>query len=218
MKIILDNIGKRYNKEWILRSINYTFEGNGKYAILGANGSGKSTLLQIIAGFISQSEGNVVYADNTNKSIKNLFRKLAFVAPYLELPEEMTWEECVAFHGKFKIFMPGLNEQNVISISGLQDSVNKELRNFSSGMKQRAKIAIAILSDTPILLLDEPTTNLDESAIKWYHKLISEYAKNKLVLVCSNYNKEEYRYCDKELHLKRISLLFSSIRKTYNNV
>ena len=131
------------------------------------------------------------------------FRDLAFAAPYLELPEEMTWTEAVKFHGKFKNFSPSLQgEEDVISVSGLATSANKEIRNFSSGMKQRARLALAILSDTPLLLLDEPSTNLDANAVKWYQNLISEFAKERLVIVCSNYNKEEYSFCGNELTLK----------------
>ena len=224
MKIILENIGKRFNKEWIFRNVSYEFSfGNsasggslptgqagtsgGKYSILGTNGSGKSTLLQIIAGAMSQTEGEIKSEVRSQKSEVNsqqqefLFKNISYAAPYLELPEEMTWKEAVRFHGKFKKFAPSLKGEDIIFLSGLESSVNKEIRNFSSGMKQRARLALAILSDTPLLLLDEPATNLDESAVKWYQNLISEFTKEKLVIVCSNYNKEEYSFCDKELVL-----------------
>lgn len=225
MKIVLENIGKRFNREWILRNISYEFLPGNKYSILGTNGSGKSTLLQIIAGAMSQTEGEIKYISptlkgespdpngrNTNTPLQGLgakgenlqspFRDLGLAAPYLELPEEMTWKEAVCFHGKFKKFHPALKEEDVISVSGLESSVNKEIRNFSSGMKQRARLALAILSDTPVLLLDEPATNLDESSVKWYLTLISEFAKEKLVIVCSNYNKEEYSFCPPNSELR----------------
>lgn len=194
MQITLDKIGKRFNKEWIFRNISYTFSRNDKVAILGTNGSGKSTLLQIIAGSISQSEGEI-----NPKTEENYFKNISYAAPYLELPEEMTWREAVSFHGKFKKFHPVLKEEDVIAVSGLGASAGKELRNFSSGMKQRARLALAILSDTPLLLLDEPVTNLDAEGIKWYRQLIADFAQERLVIVCSNYNKEEYGFCSKEL-------------------
>ena len=211
MNIILKNIGKRFNKEWIFRNIDFEFEtGNNpasasKYAILGSNGSGKSTLLQIIAGNISATEGEIKWqmADGRWQMDEFLFKNIAFASPYLELPEEMTWREAVKFHGKFKKYTLFLKREDVISISGLSISANKEIRNFSSGMKQRAKLALAILSHTPLLLLDEPCSNLDENAVKWYQNLIAEYAKEKLVIVCSNYNKKEYSFCDKELLMSR---------------
>lgn len=194
MRIILNNLGKRFNKEWIFRNISYDFSRNDKVAILGTNGSGKSTLLQIIAGSMSQSEGEI-----SPKTEEDYFKNISYAAPYLELPEEMTWKEAVKFHGKFKNFHPSLKEEDVISVSGLGTAAEKELRNFSSGMKQRARLALAILSDTPLLLLDEPATNLDADGIKWYRQLISEFAQERLVIVCSNYNKEEYEFCKREL-------------------
>ena len=217
MKIILENIGKRFNREWIFRNVSYEFSEGNKYAVLGTNGSGKSTLLQIIAGAMSQSEGRLsltlsqgegTYSATLPPSGEVGWGLLSYAAPYLELPEEMTWKEAVKFHGTFKRFAlvgilnPDQQTEKIIELSGLQSSADKQIRNFSSGMKQRAKLSLAILSDTPLLLLDEPSTNLDANAVKWYQNLIAQYAKEKLVIVCSNYNKEEYSFCDKELKLK----------------
>jgi ABC-type multidrug transport system ATPase subunit len=198
LKILLENIGKRFNKEWIFRNVNYEFTAGNKYSILGTNGSGKSTLLQLISGSVTPSEGQIQCGDP-----ETLFRQLAYAAPYLELAEEMTWREAVQFHGKFKKYSSGLSEEKIIELSGLDTSADKQMRNFSSGMKQRARLALAILSDSPLLLLDEPSTNLDANAVKWYQQLIAEFAKEKLVIVCSNYNKEEYPFCNKELVLKQ---------------
>lgn len=205
MKIILQNIGKRFNREWIFRNVSHEFSVWNKYAILGTNGSGKSTLLQIIAGSLSQTEGEINYEhpESTILNPESVFLHLSYAAPYLELPEEMTWKEAVRFHGKFKKFVLGFSEEKIISLSGLESSADKELRNFSSGMKQRARLSLAILSDTPLLLLDEPSTNLDQNGVKWYQNLISEFAKEKLVIVCSNYNKEEYSFCDMEFVLTK---------------
>ena len=198
MKIVLENIGKRFNKEWIFRNVSYEFSETNKYSILGTNGSGKSTLLQIIAGSLTQTEGNISspFLPISSSPL------LSYAAPYLELAEEMTWREAIKFHSKFKKFVNSFEEEKIIELSGLKSSAEKEIRNFSSGMKQRAKLSLAILSDDPLLLLDEPATNLDENAVKWYQNLISEFAKEKLVIVCSNYNKEEYSFCGKELTLK----------------
>ncbi|MFI5164112.1 MAG: ATP-binding cassette domain-containing protein [Bacteroidia bacterium] len=196
MKIILENIGKRFNKEWIFRKINYEFSMGNKYAVLGTNGSGKSTLLQIISGAMSATEGNITFGSGI--TFENIFQKVAFASPFLELPEEMTWREAVHFQGKFKEFVSDFSEEKIISLSGLESSADKEIRNFSSGMKQRARLSLALLSDAPLLLLDEPSTNLDENALKWYKNLMSEFAKEKLVIVCSNYNKAEYSFCNEE--------------------
>ena len=212
MKIVLENIGKRFNKEWIFRNVSYEFFPGNKYSILGTNGSGKSTLLQIISGAISQTEGSLSLTLSEGEGTHHATLPpsgevgrglLSLAAPYLELPEEMTWREAVKFHGKFKEYVLGFSEEKIVSLSELETAAEKQIRNFSSGMKQRARLSLAILSATPLLLLDEPTTNLDEQSVKWYQNLIEEFAKEKLVIVCSNYNKEEYSFCNKELVLNK---------------
>jgi ABC-type multidrug transport system ATPase subunit len=198
MNIALKNIGKRFNKEWIFRNISYDFTIGNAHAVLGTNGSGKSTLLQIISGSASPTEGIINYTIPEEL----LFKKMAYAAPYLELPEEMTWKEAITFHNQFKSFIEGLSETTVLELSGLTGSSDKQIRNFSSGMKQRAKLTLAILSSAPMLLLDEPTSNLDAHAVKWYQMLVEKYGKDRTIIVCSNYNKDEYSFCTKELVIR----------------
>lgn len=201
MKIILDNISRRFNQDWIFESINYTFETGQSYAILGPNGSGKSTLLQIIAGNLSASSGTVQYQkDGQYLEIDAIYQQLSLSAPYLELIEEFTLSETIAFHAKFKNMLPGITPAKLIEILGFNSNENKLIRNFSSGMKQRTKLALAVLSDTPILLLDEPTANLDQQGQDWYRELISSYTKNKLLIIGSN-QEHEYRFCNHRIHL-----------------
>lgn len=203
MKIILQNIGKRYNAEWIFRNLNYEFSSGNAYVILGANGSGKSTLLQVIAGNFLPSEGNIHYFENPDSKpeieieSEQIFRCLTIASPYIELPEEFTLKEAIIFHSKFKPMK--FQSQQVIELSGLQESQNKSLKYFSSGMKQRVRLTLAILSDIPLLLLDEPASNLDKKGIDWYLKLINDYTKNKLVIICSNQQQYEYSFCNMEL-------------------
>lgn len=196
MKIVLENISRRFNRDWIFKQVNYEFQSGGRYAILGANGSGKSTLLQIIAGSLTPSEGNITYS-NQGKSIQieNIYQHIGLAAPYLELIEEFSLTEICDFHFKFKKQFPVINTEALISILGFERTRNKPLRNFSSGMKQRVKLALAICSDTPILLLDEPTANLDKQGILWYLDLIDRFAANRMVIVCSN-QEHEYQFCD----------------------
>ena len=205
MKIVIENIGKRFNKEWIFRNLNYEFTSGNKYAILGTNGCGKSTLLQIIAGASSQTEGRLTLTLSEGEGISSpteegLFRDLSFAAPYLELPEEMTWTEAVMFHAKFKKFVSGFSEEKIITLSGLESSAEKEIRNFSSGMKQRLRLALAVCSDTPVLLLDEPATNLDVQGIEWYKDLIGEFAANRLVIIASN-DPHDAAFCPLHLNI-----------------
>ena len=216
MKITLTDAGKRFNRDWIFRRLSYEFNTGHSYAITGPNGSGKSTLLQVIAGAIATSEGKVEYsltddrwpmADskelstvNCQLSTEKIYRYLSFSAPYLELIEEMTLVEFLRFHQVFKPFFPSLSPDRVIDLIELRDSAHKQIRYYSSGMKQRVKLAQAIFSFTPLLLLDEPCTNLDAPGIGLYHQLISEYAEGRLIIVSSN-DEQEYDFCEKRIDM-----------------
>jgi ABC-type multidrug transport system ATPase subunit len=199
MQINVTNLGKRYNREWIFRHFDYTFMPGKKYAITGPNGSGKSTLLQVLASAILHNEGNVQYEMlDVQCSSDTVYKHLAIAAPYLELIEEMTTKEMLAFHAQFKQLQLPVTE--IIKIISLEKATNKQIRYFSSGMKQRLKLAKAFFSDTPVLFLDEPTTNLDEDGIALYHHLIAHYTKDKLVIISSN-DKQEYDFCEEVISI-----------------
>ncbi len=201
MKISLQNVGKRFNREWIFRHCSYEFLPGKNYAVTGPNGSGKSTLLQVIAGATLHNEGTVEYKTDPASDIQHpvsgdrSYQMISIAAPYLELIEEMTALEMLAFHSKFKPLIPALQIEDMLQVVGLENAVNKQIRYFSSGMKQRLKLAQAFFSNTPVLLLDEPTTNLDADGIALYHNLVSNYTKEKLVIVSSNV-KQEYDFCE----------------------
>ncbi len=191
MKIDLQNVGKRFNREWIFRGVNYTFTSGIAYAITGHNGSGKSTLLQVIAGATQLSEGTVQF---DAIELDKIYAQIGFAAPYLELIEEMTMREFLHFHFSFKPTLNGISNEELATNIFLQDALDKQIRHFSSGMKQRLKLAQAIFADVPVVLLDEPCTNLDEAGITLYKNLIKQYCQNRLVIVCSN-DKNEYDFC-----------------------
>ena len=200
MKITLQNLSKRYNREWIFRHIEYEFIVGKKYAITGSNGSGKSTLLQVIAGSLMHNEGSIEMHNGQLLSNEQHYQHISIATPYLELIEEMTALEMLRFHSTFKQLI--LPAAEILQIVNLQASAKKQIRYYSSGMKQRFKLALAFFSKIPILLLDEPTTNLDEDGIALYHQLIKNYTTNKLVIVCSN-DKQEYSFCEEVLEVGR---------------
>ena len=208
MVISLLNTGKRFNKEWIFRKCDYTFQLGTSYAITGPNGSGKSTLLQTIAGAINPSEGKVeIKLNNDSPIIDNslFYEQLSMAAPYLEVVEEMTAKEFLNFHSSFKPFLSGIDTLEILNIVGLKNATDKQIRYYSSGMKQRVKLAQAIFSDTPILLLDEPCTNLDAVGYALYHQLINDYCSNKLVIVCSN-DPAEFDFCKERISISDYKL------------
>ncbi len=195
MNILLNNTGKRFNREWIFRKLNYQFLQGKSYAITGTNGSGKSTLLQIIAGATLHSEGSIDYSNAENNQItlgENSYKQIAIATPYLDLVEEMTAIEFLTFHNNFKPFTTSYAE--MLQAVGLQKAAEKQIRYYSSGMKQRLKLAQAFFSQTSVLLLDEPTTNLDEEGIEVYKNLWAHHTINRLVIVSSN-DKTEYENC-----------------------
>ena len=205
MQISLSDTGKRFNRDWIFRNFSYHFNSSGTYAITGPNGSGKSTLLQVIAGAVVASEGTVTY-DTGNKKVDadEMFRYLSIAAPYQELIEEMTLTEFLQFHRTFKPLIGSVSLKNIASMVHLERAAEKQIRYYSSGMKQRVKLAQAFFSDTQVLLLDEPCTNLDDDGIQLYHQLINEYTTGRIVIVSSN-DAGEYGFCREKIFMGDIN-------------
>lgn len=203
MKIILNNITKKFGNSIIINELSYTFETNNAYWIAGANGSGKSTLLRIISGLLTPDKGEITYLNNKQEIIKveDIYRLISYAAPYSEIIEEFTLKEMIEFHFKFKEKINRMSTEDLIQLTGLQNSTNKTLSAFSSGMKQKIKLLLAITSKSEILLLDEPSTNLDETAKKWYSEMIGQFKENRLIIVCSNNLQEEHYFCNQKLEL-----------------
>ncbi len=201
MQIILENLGRRFNRDWIFRNINYTFSQPEPYAILGINGSGKSTLLQILNGSLSPSAGTICFFYRHKMlAVEQVYKHISLAAPYLELIEEFSLSEMIDFHFQFKKYVDGIDRPKIVELLQMDNSKNKLIRYFSSGMKQRVKLALAFCADTPLLMLDEPTANLDTQGIDWYLQLIEKFAANRLTLICSN-QEHEYSFCRNRLNI-----------------
>jgi ABC-type multidrug transport system ATPase subunit len=196
MVIQLDGISKRFTSNWIFKNLSHTFHQHNSYAITGPNGSGKSTLLLIISGWILPSEGSVRYLDDHGViDPDRVYKNLDFAAPYLELIEDLTLEEFIEFHFRFKTLRPGITPREFLKEIYLENERDKLIRHFSSGMKQRLKIGLGLYSSNPVLFLDEPTTNLDERSKKWFLNSLLGAKKEKLVFLASN-QPEEFNLCD----------------------
>ncbi|MBN9379666.1 MAG: ABC transporter ATP-binding protein [Chitinophagaceae bacterium] len=201
MKITLTDAGKRFNRDWIFRHLHYEFIAGRSYAITGANGSGKSTLLQAIAGAIGISEGKIAYAgDGRTIEPDKVYQYLSIAAPYLDVIEEMTAGEFLKFHASFKPFFPSWTVKEILAEVGLQTAADKQIRFYSSGMRQRVRLAQAVFSNTPLVLLDEPCTNLDMDGISLYRRLIAGHCKDRLVIVSSN-DRQEYEFCEEIINI-----------------
>jgi ABC-type multidrug transport system ATPase subunit len=203
MNIQLTKAGKKYGRSWIFREFSFQFNDGKKYVVIGPNGSGKSTLLKIVSGGATLSEGAIEFTSG-NKKLKpeDVFQYVSIAAPWLDIPEEYTLEEIIIFHTQFKKLINNISVKEAIKIIDLEHTREKHYRNFSSGMKQRVKLGLAILSDTPLLLLDEPATALDAKSVKWYQDMIAEYSKDKTIIVFSNNREEEFGFCEEKVLLK----------------
>jgi len=217
MTISLSDLGKRFNYDWIFRHVNYQFENNNVYAITGSNGSGKSTFLQILAGAIFHNEGSVSYTNQQGNIIaeEDIFKSVSFCAPYLELIEEMTGLEFLQFHQGFKPFLQGIDPAMVLQKVELEKAANKQIRHYSSGMKQRLKLGQCFFTDTPIVLLDEPCTNLDASGIAIYQSLLEQLKKDRIVLIASN-DPVEFKQSNQQLNISYYSSSANSSLYTSN--
>ena len=199
MQITATGLGKRFQRDWIFRGLTRLFRPGSATAVLGPNGAGKSTLLNTISGQLLPTEGELTYAlGDRPVAVEDLPQHLAYAAPYLELLEELTLLELLQFHIQFKPLRPGVSLDKLIDLMYLENSRHQLVREFSSGMKQRLKLALALYADAPLLLLDEPTTNLDATGMAWYQEHVEATRAGRTVLLSSNVA-TEYAFCDEVL-------------------
>ena len=196
MEIRLTDIAKHFGREVVFKNVNVTLTSGSRTAILGPNGSGKSTLLQTIAGALIPTGGTVQHLVN-GRAIdqQEVYKHVSIAAPYLGLYEDLSLEQTVTFHARFKPLRPGVSPSEVTRIAYLESALHKPVQHFSSGMKQRLKLALAILSDTPLLLLDEPASNLDAQAIAWYREVLMKHLVGRTLVIASNRQAAEHDLC-----------------------
>lgn len=207
IEIKLKGLGKRFQYDWIFKNLTIDIPNGSKCAITGGNGSGKSTLLKCISAINPFTEGKIEYHLN-NKELPDseIFNHLVISAPYLELPEEFSLKELLDFHFRFKKPIPGLDHNGMMHKMYLYDHRNKPISQYSSGMKQRLKLGLCMFSHVPLVLLDEPTSNLDEKGIHWYMEMIGEFGQDRTIFICSN-DPREYGFCNQRIHMDDYKLL-----------
>ncbi len=203
MEIELTNAGKRYNRDWIFRRWTALFKAPNAYVITGSNGSGKSTALRTLLGYSPLSEGSLIYRKGgVAMNQEAAYRNFSICAPYLELYEELTLDELVRFHFSLKPMLPEIDQNDFAAHVQLDSARTKQVKHFSSGMKQRLRLGLALLSNTPVVLLDEPVSNLDKRSIAWYSDLVSTYRGERLIVVASNNQTDEYAFCGTQIHIE----------------
>jgi ABC-2 type transport system ATP-binding protein len=196
MQLLIDQLGKRFNREWIFKQFSAKLQAGKSYTFVGPNGSGKSTLLHVISGVMPSTEGKIIYRlGNQTIDEDKWYKQLVIAAPYLELIEEFSLLELLDFHTRFKPFKEGISKNELIERIELEGSKNKAIKYFSSGMKQRLKLALAFYSNVPVVMLDEPTSNLDAKWSAWYREEVQQLSPDQILLICSNVP-AEYDFCD----------------------
>ena len=193
MLVYITKAGKKFGHKWVFKNLDALIEPANLCSITGKNGSGKSTLLLMVAGYITPSAGTLHWTLNRQTVPQDkLFNHLTISSPYLELIEDFTLLELIRFHKKFKAFLQDMSDDDLIGLSGLSASKDKQIRQFSSGMKQRVKLLLAIVSKSDLLLLDEPCSNLDADGVQWYQQLLHDFSPNRSIVIASNHKDEEY--------------------------
>jgi len=196
-----ESIGKRFNKEWIFRDLSIELYAKDHLAITGANGSGKSTLIKILAGLISPTKGKIsFYNENLIESPDWFTLNCGLSAPYVNLIEELTLEEHLKFHFTFR--KPSLELDEIAQRCGLIKAMDKKIIEFSSGMKSRLKLALCLFSNNKIILLDEPTANMDEQGINWYLREIKALMNHCSIIIASN-SRYEYDFLSNQLDISK---------------
>lgn len=192
MTIIANNITKRYNRNVIFKDFSFQFDNKRISAILGPNGSGKSTLLRILSSQLEPDSGSLSYFDGKVLADK-IFKHIGYVAPYIDIPEEFTFNELLSFQKKFK--SSSLSNDDIIDKCHLLNFKDTCLKEFSSGMKQRAKLSLNLFFNHEIYLFDEPCSHLDKEGFAWFNANIQELKGNGTIVICSN-NSDEYLHAE----------------------
>lgn len=201
MKIELKALGKQFNYQWVIRDFSLTLQSPIKYAVIGPNGAGKSTFLGLLSGQIMPTSGEIswIYSDKLF-AVNQLHTIYSWCSPAIGLPLDLTLTQFLTLHFKFKPEHKGFSIHNAIEDAGLKKAIHKPLKYFSSGMLQRVKLIAAIGASTPMLLLDEPSSNLDIDGKQWLYAMLNQHTTDRLVIVASN-EKEEIDWCEQEIKI-----------------
>jgi ABC-type multidrug transport system ATPase subunit len=196
MEILATNLSKKFRQEFVIRDFSHQFKVGHSYAITGPNGSGKSTLLQLIAQFTLPNSGKI---EMTGINPELVYTQITYAAPYVELIEEYTLPEHLAILVKNNYLPSSIDIDSLEKFIDLQPGRFKLIKNYSSGMRQKIKLGFALLSERPVLLLDEPTTNFDEQAKQWFFNRLNDQ-RHKLIIIASN-ELNEIEFCSEKISI-----------------
>jgi len=201
MQVTIQNLSKRYLYDWIIRDLSHTFVEGSISGVNGINGSGKSTFIRMVCGYLSPSEGKILYTLNDSKVPRSdVYQYITLAAPYTDIINEYDVEEMFAFHTKFKQLRIDIDAKQFLELVKLKGNKGKQIQYYSSGMKQRLQLALALITDSKLLLLDEPTSYLDEENKTWFYNLLENHQDKRTIIIASN-DKADFDLCDEVISL-----------------
>lgn len=198
-RLQLESVGKQFYRRWLFQGLSLELGAGERLALVGNNGSGKSTLLRIIAGQMAPTAGRVTFLHQGQRVPANLmYQHLSWSAPYIELFPELTLREQLRLQQRLTPFV--LSEAAMLEALELQEEADKPLRYYSSGMLQRAKVGLALFAQADLLLLDEPTSNMDQHNAALILNLLDQYQGERAVVLASNLAREFGEF-QRQIHL-----------------
>jgi heme exporter protein A len=203
ISITANGLSKDFNRSTIFKDISFSLSSPASLSITGKNGAGKSTLSKIIAGLLNSTRGSITYSVNEKQiEIEEFKYHIGFVSPYLNLYEEFTVLENLQILSRIRTSTHQNSERikEMLTLVELWDRRDDIVSTFSSGMKQRLKYVFALLHNPAVLILDEPTSNLDPEGIEVIKQIILEQKKTNILIIATN-NKEEANWCAKQIQV-----------------
>jgi heme exporter protein A len=199
ISLVIESIAKNFGRNRLFRDISVSLSAGDSLAITGSNGSGKSTLLEITAGIRRPDRGSVsLVLDGRSIPSDRFLRHGAFISPRTVPYDELTGIENIRF--SLRSPLPPRTIDEILERVSLLPHAAKRVRYYSTGMRQRLKIAMALLNDPPVLYLDEPGSNLDNEGKSILYSLVEERRNNRIILIATN-EPAERALCGKEIHL-----------------
>ena len=183
-RIYINNIANRFGKQLLFKGVTHTVVAGKPVAITGFNGAGKSTLMQIISSVVLPTKGEIEYfsAGENPLTTEEFHNLLGFSSPIITPYDALSGRENIDFALKENIPFP----TELIEHFKLTAHIDKDMKKYSSGMKQRLKLIIAMMNDPKFLLLDEPSTNLDEDGKLRLYEIIEEMKSGRVILIATN--------------------------------
>ncbi len=195
------NLRKDFAHQTIFEGISFTYQNTDSIAVTGANGSGKSTLLRMISGMVTITEGQIRWSlDGRKLPTHHTYEYLSFCSPGFHFDDRFTVREIIKQYCKVKPLQHGMSPDDLIGLIGFGAHSHKLISELSSGMNQRVRLVLTLCTQTPVLFLDEPCTNLDQQGVEWYQEMVDRFCSHKLVFVASN-DPREYLFCKDQLSL-----------------